>query len=214
MRYGCNIYWHMFNYIHHKCAVLPKLVTVCPYIAIYSTPQDSRLTLCFTYRKYPSGSPGSVGSGAMLDVTGFVSNTDVGDSVSSVAIVSGGRGYATPPSITLQGGGGTGGVVNCTIDQYGAITTVTVVSGGRGYNRGGGASGTAVLTSVTAQKQVSVVTVQDGGSGFLVPPEVVFTCPGGGESCFGTGDVSNGAANAKGTCCISKIAPPCLTMQY
>ena len=77
----------------------------------------------------------------MLDVTGFVSNTDVGDSVSSVAIVSGGRGYATPPSITLQGGGGTGGVVNCTIDQYGAITTVTVVSGGRGYNRGGGASG-------------------------------------------------------------------------
>ena len=26
------------HYIHHKCTVLPKLVTVCPYIAQYSTP--------------------------------------------------------------------------------------------------------------------------------------------------------------------------------
>jgi hypothetical protein len=25
-------------YVHHKCTVLPKLVTVCPSIAIYSTP--------------------------------------------------------------------------------------------------------------------------------------------------------------------------------
>ena len=40
------------HYIHRKCTVLPKLVTVCPSIAIYSTPiprtsPNSRLTLFF-----------------------------------------------------------------------------------------------------------------------------------------------------------------------
>ncbi len=30
------------RYTRHKCTVLPKLVTVCPYIAIYSTPRETR----------------------------------------------------------------------------------------------------------------------------------------------------------------------------
>jgi hypothetical protein len=36
------------HYIHHKCTVLPKLVTVCPYIAIYMALVHSRLTLSFS----------------------------------------------------------------------------------------------------------------------------------------------------------------------
>ena len=36
-------------YIQHKCTVLPKLVTVCPYIAIYILLVHSRLILSFTH---------------------------------------------------------------------------------------------------------------------------------------------------------------------
>ena len=79
------------------------------------------------------------GRGAILDVSGFVTKYEPNDGVGGVVIVSGGRGYATPPTIAFEGGGGTGARANCTIDQYGAIATVTVTDGGRGYNRGTGA---------------------------------------------------------------------------
>lgn len=146
--------------------------------------------------QYPSGSPGSVGSGALLDVTSYEDNTDVLDAIASITIVSGGRGYATPPTITLEGGGGTGATVNCTIDPYGAIDAVTVVNGGRGYNRGSGADATAVLTTVSNKETVSMLKVSDGGSGYIVPPDVVFSCSGGGNACFATGDVSGGTATS------------------
>ena len=148
--------------------------------------------------QYPSGSPGAVGSGAILDVSFFVTNAELNDSVGGVHIVSGGRGYATPPTISFEGGGGAGAKANCTIDQYGAIATVTVVDGGRGYNRGAGAAATATLTTVaSAAKTVSVVDVTDGGSGYLTPPDVIFSCAGGvlDRSCFAIGDVSDGAAS-------------------
>ena len=151
--------------------------------------------------QYPSGSPGAVGSGAILDVSGFVTNAEPNDAVGGVAIVSGGRGYATPPTISFEGGGGTGARANCTIDQYGAIATVTVTDGGRGYNRGAGAAATAALTTASAsagKQTVSAVDVTDGGSGYLTPPEVFFRCAGGAEdrSCFAVGDVSDGAPSS------------------
>jgi hypothetical protein len=37
---GNSYQYSRLLHIYHKCTVLPKLVTVCPYIAIYSKTQD------------------------------------------------------------------------------------------------------------------------------------------------------------------------------
>ena len=57
MHHGRNIYqyWQLLHTSQVHClpiqhTVLPKLVTVCPYIAMYKTPIDSRLTLFFYTR--------------------------------------------------------------------------------------------------------------------------------------------------------------------
>jgi len=53
-------------------------------------------------------------------------------SISSIAITSGGSGYATAPAIRIDGGGGTGATATATLTG-GVITGVTVTSGGSGY---------------------------------------------------------------------------------
>jgi hypothetical protein len=37
---GNSYQYSRLLHIYHKCTVLPNLVTVCPYIAIYSKTQD------------------------------------------------------------------------------------------------------------------------------------------------------------------------------
>ena len=44
-----------------------------------------------------------MGSGAILDVDSYAGTED--DQIGSVVVVSGGRGYLTPPVITIEGGG-------------------------------------------------------------------------------------------------------------
>ena len=117
-----------------------------------------------------------MGSGAILDVDSYAGTED--DQIGSVVVVSGGRGYLTPPVITIEGGGGCCAVIESTVDAYGAIATVTVVSGGRGYNRGSGAQATATLSGQAGdlKRGVSQVIVEpnQGGAGYLVPPDVTF----------------------------------------
>ena len=152
--------------------------------------------------QYPPGSPNrTMGSGAILDVDSYAGTED--DQIGSVVVVSGGRGYLTPPVITIEGGGGCCAVIESTVDAYGAIATVTVVSGGRGYNRGSGAQATATLSGQAGdlKRGVSQVIVEpnQGGAGYLVPPDVTFACNAADltdVSCFGTGDVSMGGAPA------------------
>mmetsp|Transcript_2770 Transcript_2770/g.10043 ORF Transcript_2770/g.10043 Transcript_2770/m.10043 type:complete len:1382 (-) Transcript_2770:89-4234(-) len=148
--------------------------------------------------QYPPGTvPGSIGAGAILEVNGFT-GADT-DAILSIDVVTGGRGYATAPLLTLSGGGGCCASLTPIIDSWGAISSVVVNSGGKNYNRGYGATAIATISShldnpwhADGHLVVSSITITDGGSGYLSPPEVVFSCPAGGVTCFETGDVSDG----------------------
>jgi len=159
--------------------------------------------------QYPSGSignaaslfNGTIGSGAILDVQSYSQDvlTYSGSSINVVKIVSGGRGYATPPKITFHGGGGCCANFTATVDVYGAISSMTKVFGGKGYNLGDGAQALATLSTgqneawhTRAHQIVVSIKVVNGGSGYRAAPEVLFTCPGGGTTCFQTGDSSDG----------------------
>ena len=54
------------------------------------------------------------------------------DEVRGVNIISGGFGYADPPTITISGGGGTGATATATITE-GAVVAITLTNSGRGY---------------------------------------------------------------------------------
>lgn len=75
--------------------------------------------------------------------------------VQTISITSGGSGYATPPTIAITGGGGTGATATCTV-LAGAVNTITVTAGGSGYTyaptigfSGGGGSGAAASMTAT-----------------------------------------------------------------
>ena len=58
-----------------------------------------------------------------------------GDAVSGITITDGGAHYkvATPPSVTISGGGGTGATATATVSSTGIVNGITITSGGSGY---------------------------------------------------------------------------------
>ena len=58
-----------------------------------------------------------------------------GDAVSGITITDGGSHYkvATPPSVTISGGGGTGATATSTVSTTGIVNGITITSGGSGY---------------------------------------------------------------------------------
>ena len=58
-----------------------------------------------------------------------------GDAVSGITITDGGAHYkvATPPSVTISGGGGTGATATSTVSSTGIVNGITITSGGSGY---------------------------------------------------------------------------------
>ena len=58
-----------------------------------------------------------------------------GDAVSSITISDGGAHYkvATPPSVTITGGGGTGATATSTVSSTGIVNAITITSAGSGY---------------------------------------------------------------------------------
>ena len=58
-----------------------------------------------------------------------------GDAVSGITITDGGAHYkvATPPSVTISGGGGTGATANATVSSTGIVNGITITDGGSGY---------------------------------------------------------------------------------
>ena len=58
-----------------------------------------------------------------------------GDAVSSITITDGGAHYkvATPPSVTITGGGGTGATATSTVSSTGIVNGITITSAGSGY---------------------------------------------------------------------------------
>ena len=58
-----------------------------------------------------------------------------GDAVSGITITDGGSHYkvATPPSVTISGGGGTGATATATVSSTGIVNGITITSGGSGF---------------------------------------------------------------------------------
>ena len=61
--------------------------------------------------------------------------TIVGDAVNAITVTDGGEYYNTTlvPSVTIEGGGGTGATATATVSSAGIVTGITITSGGTGY---------------------------------------------------------------------------------
>ena len=77
-----------------------------------------------------------------------------GNQVVTITIVSGGTGYAAPPTITITGGGSpiTTATATCTVNA-GAVNTVTITNAGNGYT----SNPTVTLTGGGFTKQAQLV---------------------------------------------------------
>ncbi len=64
--------------------------------------------------------------------TGTVT-VDSSGSISGANVTLAGTGYNTAPSVSITGGGGTGGIVESTIED-GGVVSLSIVNGGTGYN--------------------------------------------------------------------------------
>ena len=111
-------------------------------------------------------------------------------SIGSIAIVSGGSGYTSVPTVTISAPNNANGVqalANATISG-GAVTTITVSESGTGYtvaptvtiSGGGGTGANAIAGIVTFKKGTVAVSVTNGGTGYTNVSNTVVTISGGG----------------------------------
>ena len=114
--------------------------------------------------------------------------------VTSVSITNAGSGYdaASPPAITIDGGGGSGATASVVVN--GSLSEVTVTEGGSGYTSsplvsivGGGGSG-AAATAIITKGEVSRILINTGGSGYTSQPQITIV-GGGGSGATGTASV-------------------------
>lgn len=97
-----------FNQLDQHAKLIPRTVR-SPY-------QLAVLALMQMGEPYPGAAAATVGGGA----------------VTTVQVLDRGRGYASPPAVTLSGGGGTGATAEATV-AAGQIVGIAVTSGGTGY---------------------------------------------------------------------------------
>ena len=114
--------------------------------------------------------------------------------VTSINIDNAGINYdaASPPTITISGGSGTGATASVTVD--GSISEITVDAGGSGYTSsplvsivGGGGSG-AAATAIITKGAVSRILINDGGTGYTSKPSISIV-GGGGSGAAGSASV-------------------------
>jgi hypothetical protein len=114
--------------------------------------------------------------------------------VTSIDITNVGQDYdaASPPNITIEGGGGSGASASVTVD--GSITAITVDQSGTGYTTsplvsivGGGGSG-AAATAIVTKGVVSRILMNSGGSGYTSQPSITIV-GGGGSGASATASV-------------------------
>lgn len=103
-------------------------------------------------------------------VTATAATTGTGKRVSSIQLVSGGRGYSRAPTVTLTGGGGTGARAQAAI-LNGSVVAVQVVEGGSGYTGApevafAGGFGASAALSVGVLGSVDNFLVTNRGSGY------------------------------------------------
>ena len=114
--------------------------------------------------------------------------------VTAINITNAGSEYdaASPPNITISGGGGSGATGSVTVN--GSITEIAVNSGGSGYTSpplisivGGGGSG-ASATAIVTKGVVSSILVNNGGTGYTSQPSITVV-GGGGTGATATASV-------------------------
>jgi len=114
--------------------------------------------------------------------------------LSSVAVTNLGSGYATAPSCTLTGGGGSG--ATCSAKVTGVVSSFTLTDGGSGYNEfpfpvctltGGGGTGATCETIEAFNGVLSGVFATNFGSGYTSAPTCTITeGDGTGATCKAT----------------------------
>tara|TARA_B100000035_G_scaffold315003_1_gene333426 strand:+ start:7241 stop:27043 length:19803 start_codon:yes stop_codon:yes gene_type:complete len=114
--------------------------------------------------------------------------------VTAVNITNAGKEYdaASPPAITIAGGGGSGATAEVTVN--GSLYEVEVNNGGSGYTSsplvsivgGGGSGGSA--TAIITKGVVSRILVNSGGSGYTSQPLITIV-GGGGTGATATASV-------------------------
>ncbi len=150
------------------------------------------------YGPYPNyaNSPMPV-SGATITIsaptagtTATASATVVNGVVTGLALINGGSGYTSVPTVSITGGGGTGAIATATV--AGSVTGITLNTGGNGYTSapvvnftGGGGTGAAATANVTGF--VSSLTLDTSGARYIAP---VVTISGGGATTNATATVT------------------------
>lgn len=93
-----------------------------------------------------------------------------------------GSGYTSAPTITLEGGAGSGATATATVKD-GSVSSITLTNGGSGYTSaptvkitGGGGVGASAIAHI--DKGVSSITVNNVGRGYTSDPTI--TIDGGG----------------------------------
>ena len=112
--------------------------------------------------------------------------------IESIRITNPGAGYLSPPSISFQGGGGTGIAVTVGIATTGTVGVVTITDGGDGYyGTTPTVTFTAPTTGTTATGEVVAVggtvrsvRIVNAGAGYTTVPTVTISNPG----LLGSGD--------------------------
>ena len=114
--------------------------------------------------------------------------------VTAINITNAGQDYdaASPPNITISGGGGAGATGSVTVN--GSIIEIAVDSGGSGYTSSplisivGGSGSGASATAIVTKGVVSSVLVNNGGSGYTSQPSITVV-GGGGTGATATASV-------------------------
>jgi hypothetical protein len=108
--------------------------------------------------------------------------------VGALTIISGGSGFFSAPTVSIDGGGGSGATATCTIDGFGVVDSITLTDSGADYLvppvvsfSGGGGSGVSVVatlllpgsgataTATISSGVVSGITITNPGQNYILP---------------------------------------------
>ncbi len=192
--YTTNIQNSFFNdqHVYIAASGIPNY-KVGPFVGQALIPGNQRKLLRFprvsqTISTKDEIQPGPIGAWVNgVSVWSYKSDTKkIFGQVTRINIVKQGDAYdaASPPSLTIGGGGGVGATGSVIID--GSLTTINIVEGGSNYTSpplvsivGGGGSGAAAEAVVT-NGSVSRILINSGGTGYTSRPEI--TIVGGNGS--------------------------------
>jgi formylglycine-generating enzyme len=134
--------------------------------------------------------------------------------VTSIKVTDGGSGYASAPTVTLSGGGGTNAAAVAMVTN-GIVSLITVTAAGSGYTNPPtvvlsppphattlglkkvllNTQGTAQAVATVMSGYLDTITVVEGGSGYTKTPTVTIT-GGGGTGAAAVAVVSHGTVSA------------------